>query len=234
MSLSKNIKSKEANILSEEDTKNLIHLYDGEIKYVDECIGCFLDNLKNLDIYDNSIILLFSDHGEMLGEHGLYSHEPYHLYKPQLHVPLIISDPTQKHRNINHPVTLMDVTPTVFNFLGNYNSFFSDNDLIMKKREYIISEGFKPQDVITNSEFNVSKVNFSCRWDKWELIFNSLNNSLELYNIEKDSKEENNLIEQKKDIMIKLMAVIENHKKRISKTQDIKTEINKAIRGIKI
>lgn len=233
-SLSKNKKRDQKNLFSEEDMKNLINLYDGEIKFVDECIGIFIENLKDLDIYKNSIIFLFSDHGEMLGEHGVFSHEPYNLYHPQLHVPLIIEGSNLENYEINHPVTLMDLAPTILDFLGIKNTFYGDYHLINKKREYIISEGFKPQDVLTNSGIDISKVSFSCRWNNWELLFNSLHNKIELHNLDTDLKEENNLMEQEKDIKNSLMAVIERHMLRISKTQDIKKDIRKAIRSIRI
>ena len=63
--------------------------YDGEIAYVDEIVGAFIKYLKSHQLYDRSTIILLSDHGEGLGDHGELEHGLF-VYEEAVHVPLII------------------------------------------------------------------------------------------------------------------------------------------------
>ena len=67
-------------------------LYAGEIAYTDHCIGKVVDKLKELGIYDSTLIIITSDHGEMLGEHGEVTHT-YFIYQSAIKVPLIFKLP---------------------------------------------------------------------------------------------------------------------------------------------
>lgn len=233
-SLSKNKKSSREELLTTDDKNKLINLYDGEIKYVDECVGQFLNRLREMDLYENSMILLFSDHGEMLGEHGMYSHEEYHLYNNQLQVPFIFKGLFNSKRNVDYPVTIRDIAPTIMDSLDLGFSAFNKGHLTKKKRKYIITEGFKPQDVVSDSEFNIQKINISCQLDHWKFIYKQVENKQELYNLKNDPTEENNLIGEEKEIAYELLGIVNKHKDRISKTNTVKKDMQNAIKRIKI
>ncbi len=66
--------------------------YDGEVAYTDQALGEFFARLKELGRYDSSLLIVTSDHGELLGEHGLVGHgvDPY---EPLVHVPLLVKYP---------------------------------------------------------------------------------------------------------------------------------------------
>jgi tetratricopeptide (TPR) repeat protein len=94
--------------------------YDGEIAYADYAMGKFLDYLKQHSLYDSTLIVAASDHGESFGEHGEYTHG-YFLYDTTLLVPLIIKPPRRAAiapRRIGPPVRTIDIAPTVLQFLG--------------------------------------------------------------------------------------------------------------------
>jgi arylsulfatase A-like enzyme len=67
-------------------------LYDGEIAYLDRQLGTLLDELKRLDLYDDALIVVTSDHGEFFGEHSLWEHG-YGPYEEVYRVPLLIRYP---------------------------------------------------------------------------------------------------------------------------------------------
>jgi arylsulfatase A-like enzyme/Tfp pilus assembly protein PilF len=93
-------------------------LYAGEIAYTDHCIGQVLEKLRQLGIYDSSLIIITGDHGEMLGEHGENTHG-YFVYLSAIRVPLIIKLPgTNKGRRITQPTALIDIMPTVLSLAG--------------------------------------------------------------------------------------------------------------------
>jgi len=88
--------------------------YDGEIATADAIVGKYLDFLKREGIYDRALIILLSDHGEGLGEHGEDEHGIF-LYREAIHVPLIMKMPQSQFagRTEVTPVPLTDVLPTV-------------------------------------------------------------------------------------------------------------------------
>ena len=94
-------------------------LYDGEIAFTDHNFGQLLDKLKSLGLYEDSLIIFLSDHGEEFREHGGLFHG-YSLYEEQVHVPLIVKLPRGAHagRRVAAPVRLLDVLPTLCAMLG--------------------------------------------------------------------------------------------------------------------
>ncbi|HXI13445.1 MAG TPA: sulfatase-like hydrolase/transferase [Thermoanaerobaculia bacterium] len=93
--------------------------YDGEIAYTDSLVGRFLDELRREGIYERAIIILLSDHGEGLGDHGEREHGIF-LYREALHVPLMIKLPGGKGRGqkIDDVAGLIDIAPTVAALVG--------------------------------------------------------------------------------------------------------------------
>lgn len=94
-------------------------LYDGDVAYADEIVGTFLGELKKLGRYDESLIVLMSDHGEGLGDHGEQEHGVF-LYREDLHVPLIVKFPRSQYsgRRVASPVGLIDIAPTIREWVG--------------------------------------------------------------------------------------------------------------------
>ena len=91
--------------------------YFGEVAYVDSVLSRTFEYLQNANLYSTSIIVLISDHGESLGEHGEASHGVF-LYDATLKVPLMISSPGLKSTRISQVVRLVDVAPTILELAG--------------------------------------------------------------------------------------------------------------------
>jgi len=88
-------------------------LYDGEIRNNDTHFGRFLERLRELGALRDTLVVFFSDHGEHLGEHGLWEHHPPGFVQV-LHVPLLMAHPRlPKAVRIAEPVQLLDVVPTI-------------------------------------------------------------------------------------------------------------------------
>ncbi|HVR39672.1 MAG TPA: sulfatase-like hydrolase/transferase [Thermoanaerobaculia bacterium] len=94
--------------------------YDGEIAHADALVGSLLDDLKSSGIYDRAIIVLLSDHGEGLGDHGEDEHGVF-LYREAIHVPLMIKLPKGGPANttIDAPAGLIDILPTIASLTGS-------------------------------------------------------------------------------------------------------------------
>ncbi len=94
-------------------------LYAGEIASCDQAFGNFIEILKKQGLYQNSLIVVVSDHGEQFFEHGLCDHMNS-LYQELLHVPLIIKFPDQEGAGkVEEPVWQhIDITPTILRAAG--------------------------------------------------------------------------------------------------------------------
>jgi len=100
------------------------HLYDGEIAYADHELGNLMTWLKQNHLYDSSLIVALSDHGESLGEHSEDEHG-FFLYNATMHVPLIVKPPAGSGILAAHhpgPVETVAVAPTLLLLAGMQNS----------------------------------------------------------------------------------------------------------------
>jgi arylsulfatase len=104
---------------TERDVEHLIALYDGEIAYWDSQLEQFLIHLRDLDLLENTIIVVTSDHGEMFGEHDKWLHRSC-LYEETLRVPLLVrySGVISPNLVIETPVHNMDIMPTIMDLVN--------------------------------------------------------------------------------------------------------------------
>lgn len=104
--------------VSETDIRAARHGYYANISYIDDLVGQLLDTLKTLGQLNNTVIVFTSDHGDFLGERGLWYKMSF--LEPSAHVPLIIWHPsTMKPRRVAEPVSLADIAPTLANLGGD-------------------------------------------------------------------------------------------------------------------
>jgi arylsulfatase A-like enzyme len=93
-----------------------------EVHWVDACLGQFVGYLKQRGMYDNSIIVVASDHGDATGEFGRTSHSTS-IWPEIMHVPLIVHVPPKMRQYLvyddNRLSTLTDITPTLYYLLGH-------------------------------------------------------------------------------------------------------------------
>ncbi len=97
-------------------------LYAGDVNLADQLVSRLVDLLKEHGLYDRSVLIITSDHGENLGEHGLLEHQ-YDLHETLLAVPLIIRSPGRAPSGIrDDPVMLCDLFPTLLEAAGVRNA----------------------------------------------------------------------------------------------------------------
>jgi arylsulfatase A-like enzyme len=102
-------------VVDESMREVLSRLYDAQVTTVDAEIGHLLDGLSGLGLLDDTIVVITSDHGENIGEHGLYDHR-MSLNRTVLHIPLIVRMPGvfDGGREVSSLVRLEDVTATLY------------------------------------------------------------------------------------------------------------------------
>ena len=92
--------------------------YDGEIAYADAALGTFIAELRRSDALTNTLVVIASDHGESLGEHGERAHGLF-AYDATLRVPLVMWAPPRLRAGIfGDNMRLVDVVPTILDLLG--------------------------------------------------------------------------------------------------------------------
>jgi len=171
------------------------NLYAGEIAYTDYCIGQVIEKLKDLNIYDSTLLIITADHGEMLGEHGEDAHT-YFIYQPAIRVPLIFKLPGHnKPQKVKNLVGLIDIVPTVCNLLGieapapvqgkDLSPYF-DKSQISSQDRHIYCESLTP------TRYGAAAL-LGLVTDRWKYIQTT---RPELYNIVEDAGETKNLSDQ--------------------------------------
>lgn len=179
--------------------KTAQEFYKGEIRYVDSVLGNLFDFLRKSGAWDDTVIFLTSDHGEMLQEHGENGHG-FFLYNPVLHVPLILHIPGNKQgRVISDQVQLVDLAPTILSMTGlPIQEHFQGESLLpliwqgaKKKNRLAFSESY-----FASIQMGVSPI-LSVQDGDYKYIEAP---RPELYNIEKDTNERNNLFSDKRKI----------------------------------
>jgi arylsulfatase A-like enzyme len=106
--------------LTEQQLRRMRALYAGEVTMVDRWLGRFLDRMDELDLFENTLLILLSDHGHALGEHG-YTGKPHYALWPELtDIVFMIRHPEGKGagETSDYYASTHDVAPTILGFLG--------------------------------------------------------------------------------------------------------------------
>ena len=142
----------EKTVPKDKDLKNMVDLYDAEIRYLDDNLKILFKKLEKEGLRDNTLIIITSDHGDEFGEHGGLGHM-LKLYNEMLKVPLLFIFPSGNVSSIETNVDLMRISPTILDVCGlkkpNYFLANSLKRLICGDKEYnnvIISESVDKQD----------------------------------------------------------------------------------------
>ncbi|MDD9800908.1 MAG: choline-sulfatase [Gammaproteobacteria bacterium] len=103
--------------MDDEKIRNARHAYYGGISFMDDQIGKLTAALADTGLLDNTVLLFTSDHGDMLGERGLWYKMSF--YEGSIHVPLVVSFPRRfAPRRVGRNVSLLDLMPTLVELGG--------------------------------------------------------------------------------------------------------------------
>ncbi|MHC4792541.1 MAG: sulfatase [Planctomycetota bacterium] len=163
--------------------------YDGEIRYFDEQFHQLIDSLKNFGLYDDSLIIFTSDHGEEMGEHDYFFVHGNSLYNSLTHVPLIIKYGKELTGRRADYVQHIDIVPTILKMIGlKKDRRFRGSDL--RRQDTTKKEIFAEVD-----EWGVlGGKKFSITLDGFKLIHSPSFQQYQLFDLKTDPHEERNLI----------------------------------------
>ncbi|RLF03399.1 MAG: hypothetical protein DRJ64_08350 [Thermoprotei archaeon] len=194
-------------------------LYDGVTAALDHRMKLLFDFLEDTGIMDDTMLIITSDHGDEQGEHyPPYVAHSLHLYQPVLHVPLIIRYPSlfPENKTYDGYVQTHDLFPTILEIIGVKDTtiwFQNQGKSLLKilegeEREYALAEHQRPlhsfDRILTrdrNFDFRMYDRNLKALFiGKYKYIWAS-NGADELYDLENDPLEQNNLVNEKQDIV---------------------------------
>ena len=178
-----------------EDYKNVVDLYDGEIRYADAHIGKILAKLEQLGILDDTLIIVSADHGEELGEHGVFV-EHWSTYDGTNKVPLILRYPEKiKAGTVREDLVYqMDWSATVLDFFGaeipqewDAKPLFDGN----KRESLIIGHGlYTSQRTVVTNDYKLMHTLHPGQWDLPEYqLFDRNNDPFEQHAIQDENPE---------------------------------------------
>lgn len=102
----------EEGVLSEEHIRRARHAYYGALAYVDDCFGEIVNTLEETGLCEDTVVMVIADHGEMLGERGLWYKMTF--FENAVRIPLIVHNPKRfSPKRVTQSVSLVDLLPTL-------------------------------------------------------------------------------------------------------------------------
>jgi len=92
-------------------------LYDGEVWFTDQAIGRLLDYIKGQPWGKDTVVVVTSDHGEAMNEHGIGFQHGFEIWEPLMRVPLILAIPGEPARRVPVKRSVIDLVPTLLDLL---------------------------------------------------------------------------------------------------------------------
>ncbi len=106
-----------ARAVDDDEWADIEGLYDAEIRHMDAQVGRLFDRLRDAGVWEDTAVVVCADHGELLGEHGLYGHE-FNIYEPLVNVPLLVKHPDLAADRDDRQVELLDLYHTILDATG--------------------------------------------------------------------------------------------------------------------
>lgn len=193
--------------------------YDAETAYLDDALGKLMTHLKTTGRYDASLIIITSDHGELLGENGLYEHRCA-LYEGVVRVPLMIKFPgSSQTGRVAKPINLTDVYATILSLCN------------LPVPESVSAEPFggdaSAVSEIYTDETGEHKAVYDGRYKYMEYIGaeGTALRKAELYDLSTDPNEEKNLVDAQPDVAgalrMKLQHWKDNRRKPVTRRDTV-------------
>jgi arylsulfatase A-like enzyme len=205
--------------IRDDDIPILRDLYSAEVTFSDYCIGKLVKDMKEMGLWDNTIVVFSTDHGTHLGEQGCVQKQPKLLNSCLAHVPLIIRHPDRKFggKRIAELASHLDFTPTFLSLLGvKTNVEFDGGNL------WDLASGGKLRDSTVTAFQNFGAVH-THKWHYFQKIWEEApppgaqpyiwtgasDLGSQLYDLEKDPHEQENVLPKHPDVVADMKAILE-------------------------
>jgi glucan phosphoethanolaminetransferase (alkaline phosphatase superfamily) len=173
-------------------------VYDNNLSYIDGAFSQFISWLKEEEVYDRTVILFTSDHGEQFWEHGASLHG-HTVYEEEIRIPLILVSHGIRKRFEDVPVIAADMAPTIADLAGySIDPPYDDSHMGISLVPLIRGnerQRYLKRDVVGRASFK--RRYFLYRNWEWKLVFLAELDLLQLFNVVTDPDEKTNLLEEK-------------------------------------
>lgn len=183
--------------------EHLKALYDEEVFALDLALGEFITFLKSSGFYDNSLIIITGLHGEELFEHGGLGHG-HQLYNEVMKVPLIIRGERFGEGRIEGLCSPMDIFPTVLSWLGYDIPDGIDGVSLLGSGDGATGRVIQAEQILNGEEMK------SLTTSEYHYIYNTDDNSEELYSLIDDPAMLNNIAGENHDVVLKFRGMLED------------------------
>jgi choline-sulfatase len=197
--------------------------YDGEIAASDAYVGELLAALKASGVYDRATILLVSDHGEGLGDHGEAQHGIF-LYREAIHVPLLLKLPSNAKggKRVAAPVQLIDILPTIAGIAG-FDVPASAKGLSL----VAIADGDVPADRRIFSETMYPRIHLG--WSDLASLVDANHHYIdaprpELYDLAQDPRETRNVLSDHRRVYASMRGEVQTHDRTLAAPAQVDPE----------
>jgi arylsulfatase A-like enzyme len=134
-------------VLCNSEVPQFVDKYDGATRYVDDNVQHLLSRLNELGLLKDTIVVFTSDHGEEIGDHGIFGHGKS-LYRPEIHVPLVFWKPGMVPASVRvpAPVSTTDIPATILDLIaaGNQPSLPGHSLAPLWNTSQPVSDGHEP------------------------------------------------------------------------------------------
>ncbi|MFD1598459.1 sulfatase [Halobellus rarus] len=140
--------------IDDDEWEDIRGLYDAEIAHIDDQLGRLFDWLKAEGRWDDTMVVVCADHGELHGEHDLYGHE-FCLYDPLVNVPLMVKHPALDADRRTDQVELLDLYHTVLDTLdveGGTPASPGEDAVGLDRTRSLVSDSYRAFDGLADAE----------------------------------------------------------------------------------
>ena len=192
--------------LNDQDLDFLRASYDGGIRFTDDILKNMFKELDELGFFKNYLLIITSDHGEELAEHGGFLHRGL-LYDELLHVPLILAGNGLSKGKVDHRmVSSVDIAPTILSHLNI-------SPLPVMEGKNLLARSTDTDDMEMAVFSQYGRRRYSIRTHRWKLIENIRPHQFELYDFEQDPWEQTNLALNKPEEVARLTSRLQKWRK---------------------
>ena len=199
--------------IHEKGLEGLEEKYDYEIAFVDGWVGKLLEAIEAAGVADDTMIVLFSDHGEAFGKHKVGGERMYFhgqtLYDELLRVPLLVYLPGRAPRTVDDPTMLVDLGPTLADLVGARRpAGFVGRSLV----PLLAGDKLPPRavhaELLPAPEWKQDwKIGIDAE-ARWKVIYRISDNVFELYDLAADPDEQKNLVESQREAARKAKSAL--------------------------
>ena len=202
------------------DRDHIVALYDGEIAFVDSYLGKIFEDLKDRDLWDDTLVIVTSDHGDEFLEHGRKGHRQ-NLYQSTLQVPLVMKLPRGRWagQRIASRVGIIDLPPTILEIAGLESPpEFNGRSLVS-----LMEKGHDTQRYYYFADLE-GKMK-SVLGDRYKLITSHGRKAgrPQLYDLENDPQERRNLARREPEALEGMMTIQEEWLAFVEATDELET-----------